>query len=535
MPGHCCVPGCRGNYDGEKAVRVFTFPADADRRRQWLKAIPRADFVPGKRSVVCERYSRASDIRTSSSYVDSKTGKVVEAILKIARLSPDAVPCVFPNCPAYLSAPATATSRKAPDEKRMRLEAASLREAIAASLQTHEEEESGKNIDNFPTLLERVSEIKLSSFWNVISRPTCVAFFSLASVDAPSIFLSITISQDLTVKVYCRDVQLTTSDGIHTIPVKINDMRLLTRLLDDVEALDQKILPKEEERIKHLPQRSFLTGGIGTPEAPAVTNEPTRGSADTSDSSLERLLPAAFRAALEMYPVVPAADVKIVVIIAYYRSGSSFVGELLSSAPRTFFHFEPLMPFTVSGSIRPGRQRHAFHLLDELVRCRFEPLYTVWLENNPYYKYNHFLADVCEGGESCSSPGHLSALCSRAETQTFKFTRLRVSQVESWIQRNPDIAQSVRVVHLVRDPRAIYSSRRGLRWCTDYKPCDSAAALCSQMRSDLDAFEELTRRLQINRTYQIRFEDLAADPLNETMRLFGRLGLNFCAIDFEIH
>ncbi|KAH7985005.1 hypothetical protein HPB49_026654 [Dermacentor silvarum] len=167
MPGHCCVPGCRGNYEGEKAVRVFTFPADADRRRQWLKAIPRADFVPGKRSVVCERHFRASDIRTYSSYVHSKTGKVVEAKLKIARLSPEAVPCVFPNCPAYLSAPATATSREAPDEKRMRLEAASLREAIAASLQTHEEEESGNNIDTFQTLLERVSEIKLSSFWNV--------------------------------------------------------------------------------------------------------------------------------------------------------------------------------------------------------------------------------------------------------------------------------------------------------------------------------------------------------------------------------
>ncbi|KAH7933526.1 hypothetical protein HPB49_013378 [Dermacentor silvarum] len=101
---------------------------------------------------VCERHFRASDIRTSSSYVDSKTGKVVESKLKIARLSPDAVPCVFPNCTAYLSAPATATSREAPDEKRMRLEAASLREAVAASFQTHEEEESGNNIDTFQAL-----------------------------------------------------------------------------------------------------------------------------------------------------------------------------------------------------------------------------------------------------------------------------------------------------------------------------------------------------------------------------------------------
>lgn len=52
MPGHCCVPECRGNYDGEETVRVFTFPSDPTRNAQWIRAIPREDFTPGKRSVV---------------------------------------------------------------------------------------------------------------------------------------------------------------------------------------------------------------------------------------------------------------------------------------------------------------------------------------------------------------------------------------------------------------------------------------------------------------------------------------------------
>ncbi|XP_077557336.1 carbohydrate sulfotransferase 3-like isoform X2 [Haemaphysalis longicornis] len=284
-----------------------------------------------------------------------------------------------------------------------------------------------------------------------------------------------------------------------------------------------------------LPSRNYLPEEFSEKSLEGGANQ--RGDTasnlietETWDSSLEGKLPAAFERALKTYSAVAQADVKIVLLVAYYRSGSTFVGELLSSGARTFYHFEPLMPFTVSGRIRPGRQRHAFELLDELVRCRMQnvPLYTVWLENHiEYVEKNHFLAEVCEGGQSCTSPAHMAALCSRAEQQVLKFTRLYVSQVADWIERNPDIAPAVQVVHLVRDPRAVYSSRRGLRWCTDNEACDSAEALCAQMRSDLDSFEELAKRMQPNRTIRLRFEDLAADPENEAPQLFRYLGLNY--------
>lgn len=150
------------------------------------------------------------------------------------------------------------------------------------------------------------------------------------------------------------------------------------------------------------------------------------------DSTTKATLPAAFQAALDKLPIVPTANVKIVLVLAYYRSGSTFLGELLSSGDRSYFHFEPLHPFTIAGSLRPGREPDAFQLLDELVRCRMVnvPLYTVWLENHPQFlPLNRFLADVCGGGESCFSPGPIGSLCSRAKTQVFKFTRLNARQV----------------------------------------------------------------------------------------------------------
>ncbi|XP_077513832.1 carbohydrate sulfotransferase 5-like [Amblyomma americanum] len=155
------------------------------------------------------------------------------------------------------------------------------------------------------------------------------------------------------------------------------------------------------------------------------------------------------------------------------------------------------------------------------------PLYTVWLEGTDFYKRNRFMSNLCEGGQACTSPSHMSAVCSRSSTRVFKFSRLYVSQVTNWLKRNPGLANSVRVIHLVRDPRAVYYSRRRLKWCTSSAECDKAGALCEQMRSDIGAFNELARQLPANRTQRLRFEDLVANTLNETVRLYSRLGLDF--------
>ncbi|KAH9371372.1 hypothetical protein HPB48_010372 [Haemaphysalis longicornis] len=97
----------------------------------------------------------------------------------------------------------------------------------------------------------------------------------------------------------------------------------------------------------------------------------------------------------------------------------------------------------------------------------------------------------------------------------------------TWIQRQPDIVKRVQVIHLVRDPRAIYASRRHLRWCKLDKTCGSIRTLCSQMRSDLDSFEELAGKIGKARTDRLRFEDLVADHINETVRLYAKLGLEY--------
>ena len=119
MPNLCCVPGCKSNYQsclkaGENSVSVFHFPKNENLKIQWLKAIPRADYSPTQYSVVCAKHFVSGDIIREDIYLlpDGTTKKIPTKV----RLSVTAVPCIFPNLPAYLSK-TVPIPRKSPAEK----------------------------------------------------------------------------------------------------------------------------------------------------------------------------------------------------------------------------------------------------------------------------------------------------------------------------------------------------------------------------------------------------------------------------------
>lgn len=100
------------------------------------------------------------------------------------------------------------------------------------------------------------------------------------------------------------------------------------------------------------------------------------------------------------------------------------------------------------------------------------------------------------------------------------------------------------VLYLVRDPRAVYASRKTLSWCAN-SSCSSIESLCDEMTRDFDSYESyvaarlLDRDVEDDKTINltvarlkvrlIRFEDLALTPIQETKRLYKALGLSFTA------
>ncbi|XP_035229653.1 52 kDa repressor of the inhibitor of the protein kinase-like [Stegodyphus dumicola] len=113
MPDHCCVPN--SNYAGtENYVSVYKFPMDEANKQLWGCKIPRANFTPSKRSVVCEKHFREDMIVREDVYTD-KNGVISRIPRKRPMLKDGAYPCIFNGCLMYMT-------EKPPAVRRSRME-----------------------------------------------------------------------------------------------------------------------------------------------------------------------------------------------------------------------------------------------------------------------------------------------------------------------------------------------------------------------------------------------------------------------------
>ena len=68
MVNKCCVPKCRtglsSNINNEKVFR-HRFPTDGNMMQQWIRNIPRKNWIPNKNSVVCSLHFLPTDFSTN--------------------------------------------------------------------------------------------------------------------------------------------------------------------------------------------------------------------------------------------------------------------------------------------------------------------------------------------------------------------------------------------------------------------------------------------------------------------------------------
>ncbi|XP_046596053.1 carbohydrate sulfotransferase 5-like isoform X1 [Neodiprion lecontei] len=214
------------------------------------------------------------------------------------------------------------------------------------------------------------------------------------------------------------------------------------------------------------------------------------------------------------------------IIVTTWRSGSTFLGDILNAHPADFYHFEPLLAFDEIKIRGPPLAEKALKLTTDLLNCEYGDL-DEYIEygktHSLVFHHNTHLWKQCQAHKGlCYNHKFLSAMCKLFPFQSMKFVRLRL-QVAQKLLAEEKLA--VRIVLLVRDPRGTFQSRKHHYWCQPHPDCSDPALTCADLISDYKVAVELLKKYP-TRFKVIRYEDLSLDPYKHVEELYKFYGLD---------
>ncbi|CAH0559038.1 unnamed protein product [Brassicogethes aeneus] len=215
------------------------------------------------------------------------------------------------------------------------------------------------------------------------------------------------------------------------------------------------------------------------------------------------------------------------IIITTWRSGSTFLGDVMNSVPGNFYHYEPLLNYGIVQIRGAPQSKLALQTIKSLLNCDYTNLddYLLYGKAHSYlFSHNTRLWNQCElHPQYCWNSTFLNQMCSLFPFQSMKTVRLRLWLAEEILR---DKSLNVKVVLLVRDPRGTMQSRKHRNWCPGEPDCDQPNNLCADMISDYSAAIILKRKYP-QRFRAIRYEDLSLNPFEYVKSLFKFFGLQF--------
>lgn len=215
------------------------------------------------------------------------------------------------------------------------------------------------------------------------------------------------------------------------------------------------------------------------------------------------------------------------VIVTSWRSGSTFLGDILNAHPANFYHYEPLLDFGIVRIRGSPLAEKVLKIIESLLRCDFSDLdryFTYGKTHTWIFSHNTRLWHQCQAHKKiCWASEFVSSFCKLFPFQSMKLVRLRLI-VAAKLLAVKDLG--IRLVHLVRDPRGILQSRRHRDWCPSSPDCYDPALVCADMVSDFEAAVTLTNKYP-DSFRVVRYEDLSVDPYTHVKELFSFYGLDF--------
>jgi len=246
-------------------------------------------------------------------------------------------------------------------------------------------------------------------------------------------------------------------------------------------------------------------------------------------------------------------------LVTMYRSGSTLTGEMFNRNPDFLYYFEPLAIF---GNNNAPLQK--MKMLNETFHCKAPDASNYKKYANPkestttnclnegvcmYQLSTRFCkppfcwnpdAPPTQCKKQCSSPGadkakmrHMERIC-KEEVNTVAIKTIRFLDLK---RLHPFYADSYpidfKAVLLVRDPRSMYHSRKKIHLGLLHgKPKDMEGYFqileqeCELVAQNLDLLSN-TRTLESRKTFSLRYEDIARDPIKYSKAIYNFLGEEF--------
>jgi len=226
-----------------------------------------------------------------------------------------------------------------------------------------------------------------------------------------------------------------------------------------------------------------------------------------------------------------------ILVISNWRSAGAFVSSIIGSYPATLLHTEVLKVIVGMHKVSniDKKATKCIGYLKKLLTCDFTFLKKdengtfVW-RGLQYFGSNVASWNSHCGGNSkwktskfCSNPMLLETVCHLYPIHVFKLDRLYLETTKSLLE-DSDLSHLLKIVYLVRDPRAIHASRQQIGWCKKIPECREVKTLCQGLVDDFNSAVDLQAQYP-HRVKIIRYEDLMSDLDGQIPRFLSSLGL----------
>ena len=230
---------------------------------------------------------------------------------------------------------------------------------------------------------------------------------------------------------------------------------------------------------------------------------------------------------------------KNLILLSTGRGGSSFLGSLFYNNPRVMYWFEPLRTIerlVFDEKVPIKYEETCIEVLDKFYQCNFSSISDTILSA-------FFTKLIRKDGNTISNehfPQFSKTLISKAcNNYSHTVTKILNERVPyKTIEALKDIFQQqnqydVKLVHLVRDPRAVIYSRVKLKWMGDHlDPSfreNVQSSICDPVLQNVRLGLFSPPLWLKNRFKVVRYEDLVANTANLTRELYSFAGFDWSA------